>query len=308
LTRTAAPRRCAVPLYLLLPLAAAIVYAAGSVFIKRALKSGVTMDQSFHLTNFVVGLIFVPLLFFERDTVDWSEVWKPLVMGVTFFAGTWLTFLGLRRGDVSLVTPIMGTKVIFVAIGLVLFTPARPSPALWLAAILTAGGILLMGVADFKHGRRLAFTVAVTLASAAVFGLCDVLVSWWGPAFGAPTFLALGSLAVAIFSFVMWLAQGRPSLRLAPGQGGWTWWGAVFIGLQAIAMGVALSYFNDPTGVNVIYASRGFWVLVIVVVLGTALGNSEHRDNGRAFLWRVLGTLILTVAIVIAVVDRARME
>jgi len=266
----------------------------------------VTMEQSFHLTNFVVGLIFLPLLFFERETVNWAELWKPLVMGVTFFLGTWLTFLGIKWGDVSLVTPIMGTKVVFVAVGVVLFTDARPSAALWLAALLTAGGILIMGVADFKHGRRLAFTVAVTLASAAIFGLCDVLVSWWSPGFGAPTFLAIGSIGVSVISLAVWAATGRPSLRLAPGCGGWAWWAAVFIGLQAVAMGLALSYFNDATGINVVYASRGLWVLVLVVLLGVQLGNSEHRDSGKAFLWRVAGTVILTVAIVIAVLDRAR--
>ena len=49
------------------------------------------------------------------------------------------------------------------------------------------------------------------------------------------------------------------------------------------------------------------WVIALVVVFGRFLGNSEHRDTGRAFLWRVAGTLLLTVAIVIAVMDRARM-
>ena len=54
-----------------------------------------------------------------------------------------------------------------------------------------------------------------------------------------------------------------------------------------------------------VYASRGLWVIVLVVAFGTFLGNSEHRDSGRAFFWRALGATILTVAIVIAVFDRA---
>ena len=44
---------------------------------------------------------------------------------------------------------------------------------------------------------------------------------------------------------------------------------------------------------------------MLVVVFGSKLGNSEHREQGGAFLWRVTGTVILTVAIVIAVIDRA---
>ncbi|HQZ29126.1 MAG TPA: hypothetical protein PK648_13330, partial [Verrucomicrobiales bacterium] len=62
--------------------------------------------------------------------------------------------------------------------------------------------------------------------------------------------------------------------------------------------------YQDATRINVLYASRGLWVIVLLVVFGPILGNSEHRDSGRGFLWRVAGTVILTVAIVIAVADR----
>ena len=188
------------PVYLLLPLAAALIYSLGSILIKRALKEGVTMDQSFHLTNLAIGVLFLPLFWFEKDEIDLLAVWKPILMGVTFFVGTWLTFIGIKRGDVSLVTPLMGTKVVFVAVGVVVLTGKVPSPALWIAAFLTAAGILVMGVADMKQGHHLVFTILVPLASAHVFGLCDVLVAWWSPLFGAPTFLAIGSVTVAVRS------------------------------------------------------------------------------------------------------------
>ena len=263
------------------------------------------MDQSFHLTNLVVGLAFLPLLFFEDTAVNWSEVWRPLIMGTMFFAANWLTFVAIKRGDVSLVTPIMGTKVVFVAIGVVVLTGSSPSAALWLAAVLTPLGILIMSVADFRNGHHFLFTIGVTLASAALFGVCDVLVNGWAEDFGAMTFLTVGSVLVSVLSLIMWLLQGRPSMKLEKPQRKWAWGGAVLIGLQAIAIGVALGFFDDATGVNVVYASRGLWVIVLVVVFGSKLGNSEHREQGGALLWRVTGTVILTVAIVIAVIDRA---
>lgn len=296
------------PLYLLFPLGAAVVYALGSICIKRALKEGASMDQTFHVSNFVLGAMFLPLAFFEKQAVDWSLIWEPLVMGIVFFVGNWLTFVGLRRGDVSLVTPLMGTKVVFVALGITLLTGRDLSPALWLAAILTTVGILAMGGADFAKGRHLAFTIVVALASAAFFGLNDTLVNWWAPGFGPLTFLALGSGLVALFSAMLWLGQGRPSLRLPRSAGKWAWLGALCIALQAILIGVSLAFYPDATGINVVYASRGLWVIVLVVVLGAVLGNSEHRETGRGFLWRVGGTVILTAAIVIAVIDRARAE
>jgi len=294
-----------VPLYFLLPLAGAIIYALGSIILKRALKEGVTMDQSFHLTNLVLGGMFLPLLFLERTEVDWRDIWKPLLMGATFFSGNWLTFLGIKRGDVSLVTPLMGTKVVFVALGVVVLTGESPSLPLWAAAGLTTLGIFVMGMADLKGGSHLVFTVLVTLSSAMIFGVCDVLVSWWSAEFGAPTFLAVGTSSVALYSSILWLIQGRPVILPERKGRRWAFAGALMIGLQAIVMGVALSVFHNATGINVVYASRGLWVITLVVVFGRFLGNSEHRDNGRYFLWRVAGTVILTVAVIIAVMDRA---
>ena len=273
----------AVPIYFLLPLAAAIIYALGSIIIKRALKEGVTMDQSFHLTNLVLGAMFLPLLFFGKTSIDWSQIGKPLIIGASFFFAHWLTFIAIRRGDVSFVTPLMGTKVVFVAIGVVLLTGHIPSVPLMIAAVLTTIGIFVMGVADLKGGSHLVFTVLVTLCSALVFGLFDVLASWWAADFGAMTLVAFGMGVVPAFTMILWFFQGCPALMPERKAAKWAWWGAVMISLQAIAMGIGLTFFNDATGVNVVYASRGLWVIVLLVVFGRILGNSERHDTGRGF-------------------------
>lgn len=300
------PRKCAVPIYLLLPLSAAVVYALGSISIKRALSDGVVVGQSFHLSNVVLGIVFLPLLFLGLATIDWTIVWKPMVMGTAFFVGHWLTFGAIRRGDVSLVTPLMGTKVVFVALGVVVLSGKVPSVPLWIAAFLTTLGIFVMGLGDLKGGSRLFFTIAVTLASALVFGVSDVLVSTWARGFGAMPFLAVGSGTVAVWSLLMWFCQGRPVFFPKGPGSGWAWAGAIFIAVQAMVMGIGLALFDDATGINIVYASRGLWVIALVVLFGHWLGNREHRDQGRGFLWRVAGTLLLSVAIVIAVMDRAR--
>lgn len=294
------------PFYLLLPLFAAAIYALGSISIKRALGEGVRMGQSFHLSNAVLGCVFLPLLFLEREGIRWPLVWKPLVMGSTFFAGHWLTFGAIRRGDVSLVTPLMGTKVVFVAVGSAVLAGSAPSGALWIAAVSTTLGIFVMGLADLKGGGPFGAILAMALASALVFGLSDVFVNAWARDFGAMPFLAVGSGTVALWSLAMWFCQGRP--RFFPSGAGTkaAWAGAVFIALQAMVMSIALALFDDATGINVVYASRGLWAVALVVVFGRFLGNSEHRDSGRAFLWRVAGTVLLTFAIVVAVMDRAK--
>lgn len=283
-----------------------MIYSLGSIVIKRSLAEGVSMDQSFHLTNVCLGICFLPLLLLETQPFDWHQIGKPIAMGAAFFVGNWLTFLAICRGDVSLVTPVLGTKVVFVAIGVTLLTGAAPTPPLWFAAVLAMSGIFLMSLTDLRGGQKVGFTIAVTLVSAVFFGLNDVIVAIWAEEFGVFSFLVTGAMTVSILTLIWWGFQGRPSLRLGGAKRGWMVAGAVLISMQAVAMGISLGAFHDPTGVNVVYASRGIWIILMVVIFGGILGNREHRSAGRGFLWRVCGTLVLTAAIIIAVVERAK--
>ncbi len=264
------------------------------------------MDQSFHITNWVVALLFLPLFLFENQTVNWSLIWMPLVMGVIFFFGTWTTFLGIRIGDVSLVTPLMGTKVVFVAIGVVVTMGQMPSNSLWLAAIFTTLGIFLMGWRDFRSkATGMTFAILITLLSAALFGFSDVLVTWWANDFGPMAFLTMSTLSVALCSFIMWIIQGRPGFSMPAAARKPTVLAGILIGLQAIGMGIALSFFDDATGINVVYASRGLWAIVLIGLFGVWLGNHERHTSGKTFWWRAVGTLFLTAAVIIAVLDRS---
>lgn len=294
------------PWYLLLPLSAAFLYAFSTVLIKRALRDGVTMDQSFHLTNLAVGLVFAPLLLFETAEVRWDLWLQPALVSLAFFLGTWLTFWSIRLGDVSLVTPLMGTKVVFVAVGVIVFTGKELPLILWIAAALTAIGIFLMGAGDFgKAARGHAMAVTAALLASAVFGACDVFVRLWSENFGAMTFLAISSIGVAVASLGMWFLQGRPSLHLPKGTSRFAFGGAFLVGIQATLMGFALSFFDDATGINVAYASRGLWAIVLVAGIGPQLGNHERHASGAAFGWRVAGTILLTISIVLAVLARS---
>lgn len=295
------------PWYLLIPLAAAAVYSFSSLLMKRGLGDGATMTQAFHVSNLAVSLVFAPLLFLETGGVRWEQWPHPLMVTAAFFLGTWLTFLAIQRGDVSLVTPLMGTKVVFVALGMAALARQSPPPVLWIAAALTAAGVFLMGAGDFgrrAHGH--AGSVAAALLSAAVFAVCDVWVRMWSREFGAMTFLAISSMGIGVLSLGLWIAQGRPSLRMPGGAARFILWASLLVGLQAVAMGLALSAIDDATGLNVAYASRGLWAILLVGLVGPRFGNHERHASGRAFGWRVAGTALLTAAVVLAVVAGRR--
>ena len=294
------------PVYLLLPLIAAFLYALSSVFVKRGLRDGATMNQAFHINNIAVAIIFLPLTFLDSQPINLTLWYWPVLTGIGFFFGGWLTFIAIQRGDVSLVTPVLGTKVVFVAVGSVMFTTQSLSLTLWIAALLTSLGIFLIGFRDVRGVRHAAFTAFITLASAALFGLCDVMLTAWAKPFAPLTFLTVSSLVVGALSFVVWIAQGRKEILPARGPRGWTVAGGVIVAGQAIMIGVALGFFSDATGINVVYASRGLWAIVLVYWFGKLLGNDERTTSGQHFGWRFVGTTLLTAAVVMAVIERSR--
>jgi hypothetical protein len=64
-------------------------------------------------------------------------------------------------------------------------------------------------------------------------------------------------------------------------------------------MGIALGFFNDAAGVNVVYGSRGIWSLAVVWFAGRLFGNAERSDSRDAMGLRLMGCLLVTAAIIL---------
>ena len=294
------------PWYLLLPLVAAIGYAIASLLLKKALNEGAHPMACFHINNWTSSLMFLPLALFETQNVAWQLSLIPVGLGVLFFTGGWFTFVAMQRGDVSLVTPVLGSKVVFVALSASLLIAGSMKPLMWVAAIITTAGIFLMSATDFKtpKGARLDGPVVMALISAAFFALADVLLQRWAPAFGAKTFLAIMSATTGALSlFAMTLLPKRPPMPWNRATQ-WSLGGSALIAAQSMLMGISLAFFNDAIGVNVIYATRGMWSLAVVALLGPLLGNRERHESGRAYGIRIVAAMLLMAGVVCAVISR----
>lgn len=295
------------PYYLVLPLIAAVIYAAASMLLKKGLDQGAHPGWCFHINNIAGMLCFLPMALFQKTPVDWAHWYHPALTGVMFYAGCWFTFAAMRQGHVSLVTPILGSKVIFAAIGIVLFIGSGMNTMLWIAAALTTLGIFLMGVTDMQTppGKRLAGPVSMALISAMLFAFSDVLIQKWAGSFGRQAFLVMqsvvcGSLSVAstLFSPSLPRLQWNTALR-------WAALGSLFIGIQSLFMGSALGFFDDALRVNIVYATRGMWSLMIVGWLGPMLAVHERRQSGRGYILRIVAALLLLTAVVFAILGKS---
>ena len=93
----------------------AVVYTIGALSAKRALSAGATVWQVNFAANMAMSILFLPFWFGADVTRMLTDSYKPILAAGAFFTGQLFTFAALRQGDVSVATPLLGAKVIFVA-------------------------------------------------------------------------------------------------------------------------------------------------------------------------------------------------
>jgi drug/metabolite transporter (DMT)-like permease len=295
------------PLYLIFPMLAAISFALGSMVFKRAYQEGAGVAHAMVVNNVILGIGFLPLLALETRPIPWAQWHWPAWTALTFAVGHLLNVVSLRLGDVSLATPLLGVKVIFVALVGWLVFGARLDAVQWIAAGLATAGVAVMGFTDRPGSGRVGLTTLSALGCAACFALTDTMIQAWGAAFGVWSFLALQFFALGILSLTMLPFFGPGALR-APAQA-WRWIlaGAGLSALQAILITGTIAVWKDATGVNVVYATRGLWSVALVWFAGRWLQNAERHSAGqRAMLQRLAGAVLLLAAVALAVRAQSR--
>ena len=285
--------------YLLLPLASAVIYAVAALCLKIALGRGVTTWAVLFYSNLMLGILFAPLLL--AGSSGWNLGGAPLALlsGFLFFLGQVGTFRSLQSGDVSIATPALAAKVVFVAL-LSLFIPgSRPDPDLWLAVILTMAGMVLLHRGPSRPASRPLPTLAWALMAALSFAAADIVVQIGAPAAGFTLFMPVMFATVTALS----LPLLRPHILRPPrrevraGALKWLAVGVVLIGVQATGMASAIGLFGDATAANVAYGSRGLWSLLLLALFAKMLGISDAIFDRGTLAVRVVGCALILVAV-----------
>ncbi len=285
----------------LLPLLAALVYVLGALLAKRSAEFGVGVWRTAFLSNLVSALLFSLLLPFG-GTFHLKLLWQPAVVAVFYLLGQLLNFFALQRGDVSVATPVMGVKIILVALFTTLLLTSGVSAKLWCAAALSSLAIALPNRADGTPHHHVGATILYAGCSATMFALFDVLVQKWSPAWGAGRFLPVMLSFTALFSLVLVPSFHAPLREIPRTARPWLLGGCVFIGLQSLIFVSAIAWFGNATTANVIYSSRGLWSVVAVWGVGHWFGNRERHHGPGVLRWRLAGALLMMAAIALALI------
>lgn len=293
------------PLYMVLPIVAALMYAYGSLYFKEAFEHGISVIHTFVITSWAMALVFVPLLFISALPPNLESLIQPALCAGLFFLGHWFTFAAIRRGDMSIVVPAMGTKAIFVAIGASVFFGKTVNPTTWTATVLAAIGIYVLGKSDRTKSKGISIAVLLTIMSSACFGFCDAAIQAWAPSYGAKGFLGMTFLMIAGLASLFLRAADEP-LRKADKQGMKALFiGASIIALQGILVSISVVNFDNATGVNIVYTSRGLWSVLLVWWIGHRFHSSEKHQDRKLLFVRLIGAAIMMAAVGLALRESA---
>ncbi len=283
---------------ILLPLSAALLYVVGALLVKRSGDFGVGAWRTAFLSNLTSALLF-QLLLPLGGTFHLNLLWQPALLGGLFLLGQLLNFLALQRGDVSVATPVLGLKIILVALFTTLLLKQVVPPLLWTAAGLSSLAIALLNRTGGAKHHHIVSTILYAGTSAAMFALLDVLLQTWAPTWGAGRLLPVIMLFVAVFSVALIPFFHAPLKAIPRPAWGWLMGGCVVIGSQSLLFVMAIAKFHNATSANVVYSTRGLWSVVAVWVIGHWFANRERHLGADVLRWRLAGALFMMAAIVL---------
>lgn len=288
------------PFATLLPLLSAFGYTFAALMLKRATERGVGTWRVTFLTNWTAAAVFAPWWLTGGEAFSWANLGHAVLAGLFFFFGQIFTFLALTRGHVSVTTPVLGTKVIFVALIVVLIGGERLSSSMWVAAALTTFATALLGSERLPNAERLGTSLFYGFSASLAFATTDVMQQHWVKDWGFGHFAPTMFLSIALFSFTLVPFFSAP-LRVMPRSAvGWSVAGGATLGLQATLMAYSIAIYREVTTTNILYNTRGIWSVLIVWAIGHWFGNTERNHGTRVMVRRLIGAMILLAAVLIA--------
>jgi drug/metabolite transporter (DMT)-like permease len=283
---------------LLLALAAGLFYACSAVLCKKALELGAGTIRSLVYSNIFMSMCFLPYPLLAGETIQFHDMQTGACLGLLFFLGQFFCFLALKNGEASLITPIMGSKPIFVAAFIVLhgLSEGEVSWETWVACGLSALAVALLCWPS--KNSTLSWTgLFLALATAATFGLLDSLVPFFTHQSNPVNVLFFIFGSVGLFSlFLIPYTEGN-FLKFRKKADRWMWASAIPMGGQAILMSMAIGLYHVPTEANIFYACRGLWAVLLIAWFGKKMMLSESSLSTSTFMRRGLGASLLIIGI-----------
>lgn len=291
------------PLHLLFPLFSSILFVLGMMFAKQAIERGASPWTGTFFGNLWLALVWVAIAMFRGEVIPVTEWWHAGIVGLLFVLGQLFTYLAYQFGDVSVATPVFGVKVLMVAALTATLARIPVAGSIWMAGAMASAGVILIqwspGSSQSARRRQI-ITVLLALSAAFSLSLFDVGLQKWAADWSGYAFLPVMFGTAGVLSLVF-LPKVDSFKRLNELKA--TWWmliGTFLMATQATGMCFSLAEFGDAPRINIVYALRGLWGVILAWALARKLGTSEATIGRAVMIRRLVGAVLLTAAVLLA--------
>lgn len=279
------------PLYLV-PAIAAGLYAAGSLALKTSMTRGANARRVMWVSNLAMALWSLPLVFLFPKNWDLQAWLAAVAAGAALFGGRIFAIKALEVGDLSVVAPLLGLKTVLVAVLTLVFFPFQLSVWVIVSAVMATAGVVLLRRGPKTQGTATRKAAWLALGASCLFAVTDVLVQGSARTLGIGLFQPTLFFTVALLSPLLGRTPPPPAHAKRP-----LFWGAGIMGFQTPLVVLVIGYFGEAVVVNVIYSSRALWSVLADLRFG---GAHVRKYMGS----RLAGALLITTAVIVAIVSR----
>ncbi len=284
------------PASIILPLCSAVGYTFAAMALKRAMDGGHPWRVLF-IVNLIGAVLFQTWLFHGGQPYAPVHVLHAVLAGTAFFIGQVFTFIAISRGDISIATPVLGTKVIFVALLVFVTGGEELGWKLWVATFLTSLALALLGGEWKANRQRLLVSVIFSFLASVAFAATDVMQQLWVRDLGFGHFAPVMFATVGLLSFTLIPFFSAPLREMPRPMVVWAVGGGVLLTVQAMGIAYCIAVYHEVTVTDVLYNTRGLWSVALVWVVGHWFANAERQVGGAVMTRRLIGALILLAAV-----------
>ena len=284
------------PASIVIPLCSAVGYTFAAMALKRAMDGGHPWRVLF-IVNLIGAVLFQTWLLHGGEAFTSTNVIHAVLAGTAFFIGQVFTFIAISRGDISIATPVLGTKVIFVALFVFVTGGEELGWKLWVATFLTTLALALLGGEWRANRARLVLSVGFAFLASIAFAATDVMQQLWVRPFGFGHFGPVMFATVGLLSFTLIPFFSAPLRQMPRPMVVWALGGGLLLTIQAMGIAYCIAVYHEVTVTNVLYNTRGLWSVALVWVVGHWFANAEKQVGGAIMSRRLIGALILLAAV-----------
>lgn len=275
-----------------MPLAGAALHPLLGAMIQRATRLGVRLPVVLGFANLLTLAVFSAYLRPDFSAAFGFYDGLAVLNGFLFFWGQWFSVQSVRKGDLVVHSSTLGFKVLIVAVLSASVGLEKAGPGLIGGAVLAAFAVYLVAGATAERFKANRTTLWMTLMACVFFATNDFLTGWKSHEIGGARWLILMMITTGTLSIGMLIHRWRDVREtLTRAESALPVLGAgVTLGVQALLVNLAFSWFREPALSNIAYSTRG----VMAVFFVWAIANRCREPLGGR---QLLGAALMVAAL-----------